>query len=845
MKFVKLKKINIYFLIILFMVLAAMLMTNLLDYEKYELNKNLNYELNNFSNCSLSKFETNRLALDNNIEIDYNFIDISVFPELSNLACIGKVSQVVYIEESNSLLATLVTSLRAHRILSLLISFLVLSIFLINEYKHHLFFSFIFIANFLLFSIFQNFNNIVEIFVLSILKSTPFILIYILFIAVKFEKKNIDGFYSKTNLEKLDFSYSLNYLRSLAVVAVILYHFEYSLFKYGYLGVDIFFVISGFLIGHSLLYNIQEKIFSITDFYSKRIKRIIPSLLSVVLFTTTIFYFVSYPFQLKQIANTILWKSFFIVNEYFSNTIDYFSQLNALNPFIHLWSISVEEQFYILFPIILIFLNKKYWSIEKFLLSIFFVSLLIFSLPNSSYYSIVSRGWQILLGVLIVILSPKNLKIIEEAINLRLLKFLNSVFLIILLLDFRLNFIDINLTDNFRAIAISISASVVIILRNEYKLINSILSKPINQIGLMSYSLYLFHQPILAFFKMPFNSINLNDFQIMVLVFLISIINYKFVENRFRYSKSLNKHSFKILILYVGLFASFSFYLISTDGFEERYVSTLDQQDKLVYNNLKEINNLNIDTEKIQFQDNKCKFWNMTINNQVIEQFDSCKLESNAVLIIGDSHAMDLYNMAFLNSDYSFIVGISSPGCRIHSYKPSCPYEDLINFIERNQSYIDSIYYNQAGFYLIENNGSSIIRSDFQNENIANFSVFKERVIMIYDYLQKLPESIEVKYVGSWIEPHIHPNTISIANYQKVNNLNSQIISIFYNLDKFATSVSNEYPAIKYISTLNFYQQNSESYIFNIEKSEIYFSDLDHFSKQGEEFYGSLFFSDN
>lgn len=848
MKVVKLKKINIYFLIIIFVVLAVILMTNFLNYEEYELDKNFNYELNNFSNCSLSKFETNRLALDNNIKIDYNFIDISVFPELRNLACIGKVSQVVYIEESNSLLATLVTSMRAHRILSLLISLLVLLIFLINEYKHYLFFSFIFVANFLLLSIFQNFNNIVEIFVLSILKSTPFILIYILSIVVKFEKINIDGFYSKTNLEKLDFSYSLNYLRSLAVVAVILYHFEYSLFKHGYLGVDIFFVISGFLIGHSLLYNIQENIFSISDFYSKRIKRIIPSLLSVVLFTTTIFYFVSYPFQLKQIANTILWKSFFIVNEYFSNTIDYFSQLNALNPLIHLWSISVEEQFYIFFPIILFFLNKKYWSIEKFLLSIFFISLLIFSLPNSSYYSIVSRGWQILLGVLIVIFSPKNLKIIEEVINLKLLKLLNSVFLIFLLVDFRLNFIDINLTDNFRAIAISISTSVVILLRNEYKLINSNLSRPINQVGLMSYSLYLFHQPILAFFKAPLNSIDLNDFQIMVLVFLISIINYKFVENRFRYSKSLNKqnkHSFKIFALYVGILASSSFYLSSTDGFEERYVTTLDQQDKLVYNNLKEINNLNIDTEKIQFQDNKCKFWNKTINSQVIEQFNSCKLESNAVLIIGDSHAMDLYNMAFLNSDYSFIVGISSPGCRIHSYKPSCPYEDLINFIEQNQSHIDSVYYNQAGFYLIENNGSSIIRTDFQNKNIANFSVFRERVIMIYDYLQKLPESIDVKYVGSWIEPHIHPNTISIANYQKVNDLNSQIISIFYNLDKHAKSVSNEYPTIKYISTLNFYQQNSESYIFNIEKSEIYFSDLDHFSKQGEEFYGSLFFSDN
>ena len=99
----------------------------------------------------------------------------------------------------------------------------------------------------------------------------------------------------------------------------------------------------------------------------------------------------------------------FVVNEYFSITIDYFSQLNSLNPFIHLLSISVEEQFYIIFPIIVIFLSRKYKNIGKFLLAIFFISLVAFSLPNSSYYSILTRGWQILLGVLIVIFAPKYL----------------------------------------------------------------------------------------------------------------------------------------------------------------------------------------------------------------------------------------------------------------------------------------------------------------------------------------------------------------------------------------------------------------------------------------------------
>ena len=119
MNFEKIKTINIYFLIILFFVIALLSFTALFNQGEDKLDKNLNYELENFTNCSLSKFDTNKLALDNQIEIKYNFIDISIFPEVSNLYCIGKVSQVVYIEEDNSLLATLITSMRAYRIISL------------------------------------------------------------------------------------------------------------------------------------------------------------------------------------------------------------------------------------------------------------------------------------------------------------------------------------------------------------------------------------------------------------------------------------------------------------------------------------------------------------------------------------------------------------------------------------------------------------------------------------------------------------------------------------------------------------------------------------------------------
>ena len=96
----------------------------------------------------------------------------------------------------------------------------------------------------------------------------------------------------------------------------------------------------------------------------------------------------------------------------------------------------------------------------------------------------------------------------------------------------------------------------------------------------MSYSLYLFHQPILAFFRMPLNNFELNDIQILFLVIFVSFLNYKFIENKFRYSKLLKKNLFIFLVLYVGTLSIFSFYLISTNGFEERYVNTLNQESR-------------------------------------------------------------------------------------------------------------------------------------------------------------------------------------------------------------------------------------------------------------------------
>ena len=147
-------------------------------------------------------------------------------------------------------------------------------------------------------------------------------------------------------------------LRAISVIAVIIYHFDKSFFPYGYLGVDIFFVISGYVITRSILRKLKENKFKFTDFYYRRIKRILPVLLVVLLAT---FFFANIIFltaDLKRFLESLISSLGFISNFYFWITGGYFSTNDQLKPLLHLWSLSVEEQFYIFFPIVIYFVTR-------------------------------------------------------------------------------------------------------------------------------------------------------------------------------------------------------------------------------------------------------------------------------------------------------------------------------------------------------------------------------------------------------------------------------------------------------------------------------------------------------
>jgi peptidoglycan/LPS O-acetylase OafA/YrhL len=207
-------------------------------------------------------------------------------------------------------------------------------------------------------------------------------------------------------------------LRAIAILSVIIYHSDFiifgkSLLSGGFLGVDIFFLISGYLITLIILKEIYKKNnFSFTNFYEKRVRRIIPALLFVMLCTLPFAYI--FLLDLVDFSKSIISSLFFISNIYFNFTNNRYGEEDALlKPFLNTWSLSVEEQFYIIFPIILLIIFKyfrKYFLI--ILIVIFFISILFAESGNRNqslfnFYMISSRAWELVSGSILGYLEIK------------------------------------------------------------------------------------------------------------------------------------------------------------------------------------------------------------------------------------------------------------------------------------------------------------------------------------------------------------------------------------------------------------------------------------------------------
>ena len=433
------------------------------------------------------------------------------------------------------------------------------------------------------------------------------------------------------NSIKIGYNPAIDGLRAIAVLSVILFHLKIDFFRGGYLGVDIFFVISGYLIS-SLIYKELEtkKTFSFTQFYERRARRILPALLFVIIFCLPIAWFYIFPYNFKDYLLSLLSSIFFSSNFYFYFTrVVYAAEDSILKPFLHTWSLGIEEQFYIFFPIFFIFLLKFFKKYSMWLvLTIVVLNILFSDWMSKNYfqinhYMILTRGWELMAGVLICLIQRRH------NLNLNPISNQSLSFLGLILIFFSIFFFNETTRHPSIVTIIPILGSMFVILfAKNYTITNKILSlKPVVWIGLISYSLYLWHHPIIAFKLISHQENNyfFNNYFLIIIIFSLSIFSYFFIEKPFRNNRLIPKKLFFLILAFLVIsltsFISFAFY---KEGLPTRFPKILKYIDERPYNISKE-------DFKICFQRKK-NFCGTSSSND----------KKDSIFLVGDSQVASL-----------------------------------------------------------------------------------------------------------------------------------------------------------------------------------------------------------
>ena len=373
-------------------------------------------------------------------------------------------------------------------------------------------------------------------------------------------------------------------LRAIAVISVIVYHAEFivggnKLLTGGFLGVDVFFVISGFLITSLMMKELRlTGTVSISHFYERRARRLLPVLFTVIFSFAPLAWLFLLPEQFVDYAKSILSSLFFLSNFYWDFSLQqYGAESGLFKPFLHTWSLAVEEQYYILFPLLFLALCK--WSKvgARNLLLIGLVSSLIFaewktrSDVSFSFYMLPSRLWELLAGALLAMHLDRTPGVRQRRLEVE--RYFPA--LGVLLIAFSFFFIDMKKYDHpgFVTLLPVLGAVLIIGFSNEKDVVTKLLSsRPFVSVGLISYSLYLWHYPLFSFFRIYSGGGGNSEFLLLiVLAVVLSVISYHLVEKRFRAPAEVGKSAF-----FAGgvastlLVAAFCTYVTIFNGVESR-----------------------------------------------------------------------------------------------------------------------------------------------------------------------------------------------------------------------------------------------------------------------------------
>jgi len=440
------------------------------------------------------------------------------------------------------------------------------------------------------------------------------------------------------NLIKLSYRPDIDGLRAVAVIAIVAFHAFPSLIPGGFVGVDIFFVISGFLITSLILQSQKNKNFSFSEFYAGRIRRIFPTLTLVLSASFAFGWFALLSDEYKMLGKHIAASAVFIPNFIFWSESGYFDYAAATKPLLHLWSLGIEEQFYLLWPLLAgLCLTHKINLVKVggviFLASLLINLLMIEVAASATFFSPFSRIWELLAGCLLALFMQSKASAFE-ATKYKFLAHksmnhaLTSLGLLLILCSLFLFDQDIAFPGYWALIPVA--GSVLIILAGENAwLNNSVLSnKIVVGVGLISFPLYLWHWPLLSFARIISGTTPdwLLRLALVIWSFVLAILSTHFVERPIRFGRK-TKTKVTLLVIAMIILGGVGLTTFLQGGFEGR-ISNQEVKAQLADLNFDIPDSAGWYCDDLQYDSPRC---HSTGPNP-------------SVVVIGDSHALTIYS---------------------------------------------------------------------------------------------------------------------------------------------------------------------------------------------------------
>ena len=512
--------------------------------------------------------------------------------------------------------------------------------------------------------------------------------------------------------------YDLQVLRAFSVLIVFLYHLDFQIFKGGFIGVDIFFVLSGFFVAQ-MLSETDSKFKNILVFFHRRLVRLVPNLVFYILLSIPFVVILYPPHLIKDFGQSIVSNSIFLSNIFFYYETDYYDDFSKTAPLLHTWSLALEVQYYAVFGIVVLILGRSRKFVAIFIgllsiLSFLLAVLVILDDKTAVFYMLHYRFWELAAGYFAFKFQHK--------LEIRKFKYIVALILYAILTLISIGYSKSTVFPAAAALPVIICTFILLLIKLDLQ-VNTIINRFLIGIGDRSYSIYLSHNILIAVVSTSFAYLSFLSFICIIIsgTVITSEISYKFVERKFLRAPPQFLRVYLPLLTLLILIVTSGYYLHKTNGLR----SIKLEQGKM--------SKYFLDYDLLRNQ--RVAF----VKEEILQSERSFGTSDNKILILGDSKSEDLFillkSVNRLNSEYRRL--------RLDDNCMAAPGRQTLNKLCEGE------LNNVINSALLENANRIILTATWQRKNIS-------RIVDFVQYLEKLGKSVAI---------------VSTANFQDASSI--------------------------------------------------------------------------